>query len=159
MLKFWLFDNWKDFFEVIFWRESSAYSLEAELDNSFQSFQKHKSKENLEDNRNSDRSEKELRCVISIFVEAEQMGWKFIHSEWTQAMIRQTTSALASSVSVDSGISSSLASSTPPLTNLTISSRLSESPGASDLVSYPSSGNKKHRHRQSIHSYRLKSTI
>ena len=72
-------------------------------------------------------------------------------------MIRQASSGLASTVNVDSGISSPLASSTSPSTNLTVLSGLSKSPGPSNLTSYPLSVNKSRR-RQPVHSCRLKST-
>ena len=71
-------------------------------------------------------------------------------------MTCQASSALASSVNVDSGISSPLALSTSPSTNLTVLSGLSESPVPSDLTSYPPSVNK-NRQRQPVHPYRLKS--
>ena len=59
-------------------------------------------------------------------------------------------------MNVDSGISSPLASSTSPSTNLTVLSGLSASPGPSNLASYRFSVDK-HRRRQSVHPYRLKS--
>ena len=70
-------------------------------------------------------------------------------------MIHQASSALASSmVNVDSGISSALASSVSPSTSLTVLSGRSESPGPSNLTSYPLSINK-NRQRQPVYPYRL----
>ena len=100
-------------------------------------------RENTEDNINSDKSEEELRRIIREKIcQSRANGGENLYVR-TQAMIRQASSALASSsVNLDSGISSPLASSTSPLTNLTVLSRLSESPCSSTLASYPLSVNK-----------------
>ena len=65
----------------------------------------------MEDNRNSDRSEEELRRIIREEIRQSRANGSENLYVRTQAMIRQASSALASSVNVDSGISSSLASS------------------------------------------------
>ena len=72
----------------------------------------------MEDNRNSDRSEEELRCIIKEDIRRSRANGDENLYARTQAMIRQASSAFASSVNVDSGISSPLASSTSPSTNL-----------------------------------------
>ena len=110
----------------------------------------------MEDNRNSDRSEEELRCIIKEDIRRSRANGDENLYARTQAMIRQASSAFASSVNVDSGISSPLASSTSPSTNLTFLSGLSGSPGSSNLASYPPSVNK-NRRRQAVHPYKLKS--
>ena len=110
----------------------------------------------MEDNRNSDRSEEELRRIIREEIRRSRAnGGENLYVR-TQAMIRQGSSGLPSSVNVDSGISSPLASRTSPSTNLAVLSELSESAGPSNLASYPFSVDK-NRRRQSVHPYRLKS--
>ena len=74
----------------------------------------------MEDNRNSDRSEEELRRIIREEIRRSRAnGGENLYVR-TQAIIRQASSALASSVTVDSGISSPLASRTSPWTNLAV---------------------------------------
>ena len=91
----------------------------------------------MEDNRNSDRSEEELRRIIREEIRRSKAnGGENLYVR-TQAMIRQAFSALASSVNVDSGISLPLALRTSPSTNLAVLSGLSESPGPSNLAFYP----------------------
>ena len=80
----------------------------------------------MEDNRNSDWSEEELRCIITDEIrQSRANGGENLYLR-TQAMIRQASSALASPVSVDSGISSPLASRTSSSTNSSVLSGLSE---------------------------------
>ena len=64
----------------------------------------------MEDNRNSDWCEEKLRHIIR----EEIRRSRAISYARSQAMIRQPSSALASSVNVDSDILSPLASSTFP---------------------------------------------
>ena len=97
------------------------------MDNSFQSFTKNKAREHMEDNRNSDKSEEELRRLIREEIHRSSANGRENLYERTQVMILQATSALVSSVNVDSGISSSLALSKSPSTNLTVLLGLSES--------------------------------
>ena len=68
----------------------------------------------MEDNRNSDRSEEEVRQMIRDEIRQSRANGGDHWYVRTQAMIRQASSALASSVKVDSGISSPLVSSTSP---------------------------------------------
>ena len=74
----------------------------------------------MEDNRNSDKSEEELRRLIREEIHRSSANGRENLYERTQVMILQATSALVSSVNVDSGISSSLALSKSPSTNLTV---------------------------------------
>ena len=68
----------------------------------------------MDDNRNSDRSEEEVRRIIREEIrQSRANGGEQLYVR-TQALIRQASSALASSVKVDSGISSPLVSSTSP---------------------------------------------
>ena len=107
----------------------------------------------MEDNRNSDRSEEELRRIIREEIRRSRAnGGENLYVR-TQAMILQASLALASSVNVDSGISSPLASRTSPSTNLAALSGLSESPELSNLASYPFFVSK-NRRRQPVHPYR-----
>ena len=109
----------------------------------------------MEHNRNSDRSKEGLRHIIRDEIRRSRAdGGENLYVR-TQALIRETSSALASSVNVISG-SSPLASSTSPSTNLTVLSGLSESPGPSNLNSYSLSVNENNRQRQPVHLYRLK---
>ena len=80
----------------------------------------------MEDNRNSDRSEEELRRIIREKISHSRANGAENLYVKTQAMILQASSALAFFVNVDSGISSPLASSTSPSTNLTVLLGLSE---------------------------------
>ena len=64
----------------------------------------------MEDNRNSDRSEEELRRIIRQEIRRSRANGSENLFVRTQAIIRQASSALASSVNVDSGISSPLSS-------------------------------------------------
>ena len=73
---------------------------------------------NMEDNRNSDRSEEELRRIIREKIRRSRGNWGKNLCVRTQAMIPQASSALASSVNADSGISSPYTSSTSLSTNL-----------------------------------------
>ena len=63
----------------------------------------------MKDNRNSDRSEEELRRIIREEIRRSRANCGEKLHVRTQAMIRQASSALPSSVNVDSGISSPLA--------------------------------------------------
>ena len=65
----------------------------------------------MEDNRNSDRSEEEVRQMIRDEIRQSRANGVDHWYVRTQAMILQASSALASSVKVDSGISSPLVSS------------------------------------------------
>ena len=68
----------------------------------------------MEDNRNSDKSEEEVRRIIREEIrQSRANGGEHLYVR-TQPLIRQASSALASSVKVDSGISSPLVSSTSP---------------------------------------------
>ena len=110
----------------------------------------------MEDNRNSDRSEEELRRIIREKISHSRANGAENLYVKTQAMILQASSALSFFVNVDSGILSPLASSTSPSTNLTVLLGLSESPDPSNLASYPLSLNKIRR-RQPVHPNRIKS--
>ena len=71
----------------------------------------------MEDNRSSERSEEELRCIIREEIcRSREIEDEYLY-ERIQAMISYKTSTLASSIRVDSGISLSLASSTSPSAN------------------------------------------
>ena len=71
----------------------------------------------MEDNRSSERSEEELRCIIREEIcRSREIEDEYLY-ERIQAMICYETSTLASSIKVDSGISSSLPSSTSPSAN------------------------------------------
>ena len=90
----------------------------------------------MEDNRDSDRSEEELRCIIRDDIHRSRANWGENLYVRTQAKNRQASSALASFVNVHSGISLSLASSTSPSTNLTVLLRPSGSLTTSNLAPY-----------------------
>ena len=78
----------------------------------------------MKDNRNSDRSDEELKRIIREEIRQSRANCGEKLYVRTQAMIRQASSALPSSVNVDSGISSPLASRTSPSTNLAVLSGL-----------------------------------
>ena len=63
----------------------------------------------MEDNRNSNRSEEELRRIIREEIRRSRANEGENLYVRTQTMIRQASSALASTRNIDSGISSPLA--------------------------------------------------